>query len=75
MTLDGLMSTMFCIPLVLLSTSEYLNVDMGAKGEVSADVVKYIMYYGRGSRSLQIRDRAFSQTNVGSSKDRQPSEG
>jgi hypothetical protein len=64
MTLDGLMSTMFCIPLVLLSTPEYLNVDMGANGEVSADVVKYIMYYGRGSRSLQIRVRAFSQTNL-----------
>ena len=64
MTLDGLMSTMFCIQLVLLSTPEYLNVDMGANGEVSADVVKYIMYYGRGSRSLQIRVRAFSQTNL-----------
>ena len=64
MTLDGLMSTMFCIPLVLLSTPEYLNVDMGANGEVSADVVKYIMYYVRGSRSLQIRVRAFSQTNL-----------
>ena len=64
MTLDGLMNTMFCIPLVLLSTPEYLNVDMGANGEVSADVVKHIMYYGRGSRSLQIWVRAFSQTNL-----------
>ena len=64
MSLDGLMRTLFCILLVLLSTPEYLNVDMGTNGEVSADVVKYIMYYVRGSRSLQIRVRAFSQTNL-----------